>query len=157
MTEERHHTRSCPEGCVFLCRANGEGAHDFHVAKCEADVMAFYKTMWGEDEGGGIQSQIDHFRDDDNWSNSGTAYECKLYCSTFEVWVVDAAHLASRSETAPRCPDNMPDVIDTLVDAERYRWFRDECSQERQIVIIEMSEGRPELLEHHIDKGRCGL
>jgi hypothetical protein len=79
---------------LFLCRANGEGSHEFRVCKDEAEVMAFYKAMFGEDHGGGIQSQIDHFHDQDNWSNSGTAYECELYCATFEVWKVAPSDLA---------------------------------------------------------------
>lgn len=79
---------------LFLCRANDEGSHDFRVCKDEAEVMAFYKEMFGEDYDGGIQSAIDHFRDTDNWSNDGTAYECALYCATFEVWKVDPSQLA---------------------------------------------------------------
>jgi hypothetical protein len=41
-------------------------------------------------------------------------------------------------------------------DAARYRWFRDECSHDRRVEITEIS-GTPDMLEHHIDKGRCGL
>ena len=82
---------------LFLCRANGEGSHEFRVCKDEAEVMAFYKEIFGEDYGGGIQSQIDHFRDADNWSNEGAAYECELYCATFEVWKVAPGDLALRA------------------------------------------------------------
>jgi hypothetical protein len=45
----------------------------------------------------------------------------------------------------------------TNEDAERYRWFRDECGYERQMDILEASEGVADMLDHHIDKGRCGL
>ena len=90
---------------VFLCRASGEGSHNFRVCTTEEQVFAFYKEMFGEDQGGGIQSQIDHFHDADNWSNGGTAYACPLYCAlycaTFEVWKVDDRELSvTRSESA---------------------------------------------------------
>jgi hypothetical protein len=81
------------DGTVYLCRASGEGSHNFRVCTDEAGVMAFYKAMWGEDHGGGIQSAIDHFRDPDNWSNDRSAYSCELYCSTFEVWIADPKEL----------------------------------------------------------------
>lgn len=42
-------------------------------------------------------------------------------------------------------------------DGERYRWFRDECDEARRIEILEASEGIADLIDHHIDKGRCGL
>lgn len=48
------------------------------------------------------------------------------------------------------------DVPESTLDAERYRWFRD-CGSERQIEIVEMAEGKRNMLEHHIDKGMCGL
>lgn len=90
---------------VFVCRASGEGSHNFRVCETAEEVDAFYKEMWGEDQGGGIQSHIDHFRDEDNWSNQCTAYHCDLYCSTFEVWKVDRTEVAApRSESAPKEP-----------------------------------------------------
>lgn len=42
-------------------------------------------------------------------------------------------------------------------EAERYRWFRDKCDQDRRIEILEASEGIADLIDHHIDKGRVGL
>lgn len=41
-------------------------------------------------------------------------------------------------------------------DAERYQWFRD-CGLERQADIVEAADGKRHMLDHHIDKGRCGL
>lgn len=41
-------------------------------------------------------------------------------------------------------------------DAERYRWFR-QCPTDRQQEIMELAGEHPEMLDHHIDKGRCGL
>lgn len=41
-------------------------------------------------------------------------------------------------------------------DAERYRWFRDHCSQERRLTICDYATDGG-MLDHHIDKGRCGL
>jgi hypothetical protein len=42
-------------------------------------------------------------------------------------------------------------------DAERYRWFRDQCCTERKLDIIEAMDNVPYQFDHHIDKGRCGL
>ena len=42
-------------------------------------------------------------------------------------------------------------------DAERYRWFRDWCDYDRQYAILDAAEGVADILDHHIDKGRCGL
>lgn len=39
-------------------------------------------------------------------------------------------------------------------DAARYRWLR-ECEPDRRIEIMERAE-TPDLLDHHIDKGRAG-
>lgn len=41
-------------------------------------------------------------------------------------------------------------------DAARYRWLRDQCSFERRITIMEYAD-KGYLLDHHIDKGMCGL
>lgn len=46
---------------------------------------------------------------------------------------------------------------DVLEDSDRYRWFRDECGLDRQAEIVEAAEGVADMLDHHIDKGRCGL
>lgn len=62
----------------------------------------------------------------------------------------------AQSET-PTMPATSAEVHDTLIDAERYRWFRDECSVTRQLEIVEYTDGSPDMLDHHIDKGRCGL
>lgn len=42
-------------------------------------------------------------------------------------------------------------------DGERYRWFRNECSWARRSDIVDVAAEEPDLLDHHIDKGRCGL
>ena len=42
-------------------------------------------------------------------------------------------------------------------DAERYRWLRDECDHARRSEIVSVSGNDPSMLDHHIDKGRCGL
>lgn len=71
-------------------------------------------------------------------------------------------------EPRPDCNETLPlsattsaghaeDTVDILVDSERYRWFRDHCDQDRRIEILEASEGIADLIDHHIDKGRCGL
>lgn len=57
---------------------------------------------------------------------------------------------------APPIPETSQEVHDTLIDAERYRWFRNECDWERRIVIAEYAEDGGQL-DHHIDKARCGL
>lgn len=94
---------------IFLCRANGEGSHEFRVAADEAGVMAFYKEMFGLDSDGKLDSAIEHFRDTDNWSNEGTAYHCELYCATFEVWKVEPRELAFvPTEVARTDPRNGP-------------------------------------------------
>jgi hypothetical protein len=62
-----------------------------------------------------------------------------------------------------RDPDGRYVAFDDLVavvakyklDAERYRWFRDQ-PMERKVWIAEMSD-EGHLLDHHIDKGLCGL
>lgn len=86
---------------LYLCRANGEGSHSFKVCDGELAVFAFYKEMFGEEEGGGIQLAIDHFRDADNWSNGGEAYSCELYCATFEVWKVHPDELKWHGSEKP--------------------------------------------------------
>src|SRR5262245_36069520 len=73
---------------VFLCRANGEGSHNFRVCNDEAGVLKFYEEMFGKEEDGTLDMTIKHLRDEDNWSNGCTAYSCSLYCATFEVWKV---------------------------------------------------------------------
>jgi hypothetical protein len=40
-------------------------------------------------------------------------------------------------------------------DAARYRWFREQ-PMERKVWIAEMSD-EGHMLDHHIDKGMCGL
>lgn len=61
------------------------------------------------------------------------------------------------SETGERAlPDTSKEVHDTLIDAERYRWLRDECVYTRRVEIAEAAT-EDHLLDHHIDKGRCGL
>ena len=56
-----------------------------------------------------------------------------------------------------RLPETSPEVHDTLIDAERWRWFRDHSDHEERAAIVEYAEDRSDLLDHHIDKARCGL
>lgn len=44
-----------------------------------------------------------------------------------------------------------------IEDSDRYRWFRDDCGLDQQAEIVEAAEGVADMLDHHIDKGRCGL
>lgn len=87
---------------LFVCRASGEGSHNFRVCADEAGVIAFYDEMFGKDLDGTLDSAIKHLRDEDNWSNACTAYHCELYCATFEVWKVDRSEIAvASSEKEP--------------------------------------------------------
>jgi len=92
MTDSEHTDKS---ESLFLCRASGEGSHNFRVATDEAGVLAFYDEMFGKEEDGTLDLTIKHFRDPDNWSNEGTAYDCELYCARFEVWKVDPQEIAA--------------------------------------------------------------
>jgi len=82
---------------IYLCRASGEGAHQFRFCESEAEVMAFYEEMFGKDMAGIWMAQIKHFRDPDNWSNNGTAYSVDLYNATWEVWKAERSDLALRA------------------------------------------------------------
>lgn len=42
------------------------------------------------------------------------------------------------------------------LDAERYRWLRD-CEPARRVEITGLAGLTPDLMDHHIDKGMCGL
>jgi hypothetical protein len=53
-------------------------------------------------------------------------------------------------------PDAIADLKDALDDAMRYRWLRDECVYSRRVAIAELAT-TDDLLDHHIDKGMCGL
>lgn len=65
------------------------------------------------------------------------------------AWFREGRESVAASETA-RSNDSE--------DAERYRWLRDQCTPMRRMVIMEQIEGDPgHMLDHHIDKGRCGL
>ncbi len=94
-------SRSCPLPQLLLCMASDADGSTIRVCRNAEEAMAFYKEMWGEDQGGGIKSQIDHFEDEDNWSHGLTEYHCELYCSTFRVWRVDANELSVPSEKEP--------------------------------------------------------
>lgn len=88
---------------LYLCRANGEGSHEFRICADEAAVMVFYEEMFGLDMDGKLDGAIEHFRDPDNWSNGGEAYHCELYCATFEVWKVTPSEMSRvPSSTAPQ-------------------------------------------------------
>lgn len=94
---------------VFLCRASGEGSHDFRICPDAHAVASFYKELFGEDHGGGIESFWSGWNDPDDWSNEGTALELALYCATFQVWKVDPKQLSLASESrlieclCPKC------------------------------------------------------
>lgn len=81
-------------GEVLLCCASGEGTHQFKVVADEAGVMAFLEEMCGAEEDGTMTHSLAHYRDEDNWSNGGTAYNVKLYCAEFSVWKVLPGELA---------------------------------------------------------------
>lgn len=83
---------------VFLCRASGEGSHDFRICPDAHAVAGFYKEMFGEDHGGGIESFWSSWNDPDDWSNEGAALEMSLYCATFQVWKVDPKQLSLVSD-----------------------------------------------------------
>lgn len=55
----------------------------------------------------------------------------------------------------PELPETMPEVHDTLIDAERYRYLR-KCGPEERITVAEYATDGY-LLDHFVDKGRCGL
>jgi hypothetical protein len=57
---------------------------------------------------------------------------------------------------AQALPQTSIEVHDTLIDAERWRHFRDLGETDRT-VVLGLSEGQGHLLEHFIDKSRCGL
>ena len=65
---------------LFLCRANGEGSHQFRVCADEDEVRKFYGEMFGED----TVDDFARFRDPEEWSNGGTAYHEELYYATFD-------------------------------------------------------------------------
>lgn len=96
MSDEMLRESRCDE--VFLCRASGEGSHNFRVAAGEAGVCDFYREMFGEDHGGGIESLTSAFHDPDEWGNDGTTLDLELYCAKFEVWKVDPKELGIASE-----------------------------------------------------------
>ena len=93
---------------VFVCRASGEGSHDFRVCADEAAVLAFYDEMFGKEADGTLDLTIKHLRDEDNWSNASTAYHCELYCATFEVWKVDREQVAAPTSAASESALTMP-------------------------------------------------
>lgn len=55
---------------VFLCRASGEGSHNFKVCAALEDVVTFYGSMFGEDTTGDLMGYL---CDEDRWS-MGVAY-----------------------------------------------------------------------------------
>jgi hypothetical protein len=69
-----------------------------------------------------------------------------LAADTLRTEIRQLREQASRSETVK------PDL-----DADRYRWLRDQCGYHRQQEIVEASNGSGMMLDHHIDKGMCGL
>lgn len=72
----------------------------------------------------------------------------------------NAAIMMAHALLAWVAPKSIPSASAASPDAEdaaRYRWFRDECDLDRRVEILEVSEGVADYLDHHIDKGRCGL
>lgn len=86
--------RDDKRGEVLLCCASGEGTHQFKVVADEAGVMAFLEEMCGGEQDGTMTHSLAHYRDEDNWTNGGTAYNVKLYCAEFSVWKVLPGELA---------------------------------------------------------------
>lgn len=80
---------------LYLCRASGDGSHSFRICADEAGVFAFYEEMFGKHHDGTIYSEIEHFRDPDNWAYEGTVYEVELYCAKWEVWKAEPQELRS--------------------------------------------------------------
>lgn len=103
---------------VLLCCASGEGSHQFKVAVDEAGVMAFLEEMCGGEEDGTMTHSLAHYRDEDNWSNGGTAYNVKLYCAEFSVWKVLPGELAfTPSHERAKWPGYDPAVPSPLESA----------------------------------------
>lgn len=65
---------------------------------------------------------------------------------------IETAIRALKGTTPSAIRESEPDE-----DGERYRWFRNECSWARRSDIVDVAAEEPDLLDHHIDKGRCGL
>ena len=78
---------------IYLCRASGEGSHQFKLCEDETALMAFYAEMFGE-ESGTTEGNLKHFRDPDNWGDGGTSYSVDLYNAKWEVWIVQRSDLA---------------------------------------------------------------
>jgi hypothetical protein len=95
-------SQSDKNGTVYLCRANGEGSHNFKVCASLEEVLKFYGEMFGEDTTGDL---MDCLRNEDRWSNGGTAYHEDLYCATFDCWKVDPRELALVAPSAERGHD----------------------------------------------------
>lgn len=62
---------------------------------------------------------------------------------------IEIRRAASATSAIPR---SEPDE-----DGERYRWFRNECAWFRRADIVEVAGEDAAMLDHYIDKGRCGL
>ncbi len=84
----------------YVCCASGEGTADFAFCKDEAEVIAFYESMFGKDMDGTMNSAIDHFRDEDNWSAEGAMYSSDEYCARFEVWNLHNQRIPPNPTTA---------------------------------------------------------
>jgi hypothetical protein len=103
MAEHMPESRDDSAPTVFLCCGDGEGSHEFRVCATEQEVFDYYEYLCGQDHDGTVNSIKSAFADPDEWRNSGTMLELKLYCATFSVWKVEAKELrielSSRSET----------------------------------------------------------
>lgn len=77
-----------------------------------------------------------------------------------EGFLAHARQLERKARVMQRVLERIPSAIAPSTapdeDGERYRWFRNECDWERRIEIAEYAEDGGHL-DHHIDKGRCGL
>lgn len=81
----------------FLCRAAGEGSHNFKVCADDSAVHKFYAEMFGEE---GIDDFLESFRNPESWSNDLTTFHEDLYCATFDCWKVTADELRPSSAGA---------------------------------------------------------
>jgi hypothetical protein len=99
---------------VYLCRASGEGSHDFRVCKDEAAVFAFYEEQCGRDEDNTLDSITKSFSDPDHWGACNTAFDLDLYMAKFEVWKASAATFAVSVTLPPPSEQEISRYRDTF-------------------------------------------
>lgn len=81
-----------PRTEVYLCRASGDGSHDFRVCETIEEVLNFYCEMFGTE---GREDEHKRLIDPDEWGGEGGLWygPLDMYCATWEVWKVEAAQL----------------------------------------------------------------